>query len=202
MIFVLIGDRVTILGRDTGLRGTVGWDNSIFLPVGLSGSPGLLHCTWRDRNHLLLSQIDLFPCVFPLKLFTLFALRSHMLCDLRVRVVVPPAAGSHGPREPFLPLPCVALGAATKHLSRFGKSCRFSPWHTAWVSRSQAASTWPWGCVVSFLISKREGLNIGECSQLPVLCSKNLSGLRQWKPTQHVLQVCFSEGICLNIFSK
>lgn len=33
-------------------------------------------------------------------------------------------------------------------------------------------------CIIA-LIRKREGLNIKECSQLPVLCSKNLSGLRQ-----------------------
>lgn len=31
---MLIGNTVTILGRDAGLGGTVRWDNSVFLPSG------------------------------------------------------------------------------------------------------------------------------------------------------------------------
>lgn len=164
----------------------------------------------RQKSFISLTNRSLPMCVFPEVIYTWCCLCWGLACSVicmwwwSCGWFVPLMADSHGLKQPFS-CPWVAVRAGTQKATGLVKGV--SSLHDtqyecleSWP-KGRAAAARPWGCIIA-LISRREDMNIKECSQLPILSSKNLSGLWQWCHLKHVLKVCFSEGICLNIFSK
>lgn len=122
----------------------------------------------RQESFIPLTNRSLPMCVFPEVIYTRCCLLWGLACSVICMWCwscwrfVPLIADSHGLKQAFsCQCPWVAGGGWNPKGHRFGKSWKFSAWHTVWVvvswsqPKGRAAATWPWGCVVSLHWSEK-----------------------------------------------